>query len=754
MQDERKPDLGGDDYETLEKRVDEMLEETAEKPAKKPKPNKKVDEISPEATSAPPVNSKKISVIQHEDDAADEKVLKINESGGEKTVEEAAAEAAEKSKIKDDDSKSLDVEETTHQDDSTDSEIDIYDSEEDEEEYVNELENDNQELDKSDSEEPEHEESQEQENDQQPEGEVDSDDAESDASTDDGAEEQDDSLTDKAVDDIVAQESDKLLVAEDAELAAAFTEKKSLKQKIKNAFSGWWNNKKARYGTLAGLIVIVIATFIVPVSRYFVLNSVGIRAALTMTVLDESTTQPLKNVSVSVGTISGKTDKEGKVRLKGLRLGKAKVVVSKRAFAEFSKDITLGWGSNPQGSLNMKPTGTQYTFNVVDFLSDKAIKGVEASSGESSAISDEKGKILLTIDKNNDQDELEVLLKLEGFRDETLKINADTKDAQAVKMVTARKHVFISKRSGKFDIYKVDIDGKNEQLLLAGSGKERDDMVLVPHPTENSLALVSTRDGKYNKDGYLLSGLFIIDLEDGVPTKLTESERVQIVEWVKGRLIYVEITSGASAANPRRHKLMSYDYKNDQTKELAASNYFNDVLVAAGKLYYAPSSAYQSGTSTFFYQIESDGTNRQTILDKEVWNAFRTNYETLTLSVQEKWYEFKLGQSKPFSLSGAPATTINRLYVDSEDGKNSLWVEERDGKGVLLNYDTANKKDSELQKISGLKNPVRWLTNRIVIYRISTPNETADYVMNLDGGAAVKVRDVTNTAGIDSWYYY
>jgi len=751
MQDERKPDLGGDDYEMLEKRVDDMLESPDPKPEKKPKSSKSPKKTNSEPASAPPVNAKKIAVFHHEDESetANEKVIKINESNGDKSVEEAAAEAAENTNtIDESDSQSEDdaAAEQVQEEIEPDLTEDLNEAKAN---VVDETEKSGEQLSTDESSEKSGSEIDETDSSEESQEKVDSSDDDNDELN-----EQDDPLTEKAVDDIVAQESDKLLAAEDAELAAAFSKKPSFIQKLKNFFDNWWINKKARYFTLIGFAVIILATFIVPVSRYFVLNTLGVRAALTMTVLDESTTQPLKNVTVSVGSISQKTDKEGKVKLNNLRLGKTRVIVAKRAFAEFSKDVTLGWGSNPQGSVNIKPAGTQYTINVSEFLSGKAVQGVEASSGESSALSDDKGKILLTIDENNDQDELEVLLKHDGFRDENLKINADTKAVMVVKMVSSKKHVFISKRSGKFDVYKVDIDGKNEQLLLAGTGKERDDIVLVAHPTENLIALVSTRDGKYNKDGYLLSGLFIIDLDDGAPSKMTESERVQIVEWVKGRLVYVEIIAGASGANPRRHRLMSYDNKNDQSKELAASNYFNDVLVAAGKLYYAPSSAYQGGNSTLFYQIESDGTNRQTILDKEVWNAFRTNYETLTLSVQEKWYEHKIGQSKPTLLAGAPATTINRLYVDSDDGKNSLWVEERDGKGVLLSYDTSSKKDTELQKISGLKNPVRWLTNRIVIYRISTPSETADYAMSLDGGGAVKIRDVTNTGGIESWYYY
>jgi hypothetical protein len=766
MQDERKPDLGGSDYDELEKRVDEMLEPAVEAP----KSDEKQQPATPQ--SAPKVKgAKKIAITHHEDEPKPEDVVTIPEAEAGKTVEEAAAEAVAAKKPKKvaithyDDSGTQQSEaapetpetETVPVLEATD-EDEI--SAEPEDEITEELldESNDEAVEDADEEECS-EETREEVVEESPEADPETPEAEevpvADDTPEDLPDELDDPLTAKAIDDIVAAEGDKVLEAEDAEIAQAFSgEKQSFKQKVKTFFAAWWHNKKARYGTLIAIALSVVVAGIIPTSRYFVLNNVGVRAGLSVTVFDESTTQPLKNVTVSIGSVSQKTDKDGKAKLSGLKLGKAKLVVGKRAFAENTKQLTLGWGSNPQGDIKLTPTGSQYTFSTTDFLSGKAVQGVEASSGEASAIADDKGKIVLTIDKNDDRDEIDVTLKLDGYREETRKINADTKDEQAVKMVTARKHVFISKRGGKFDVYKVDIDGQNEQLVLAGTGKERDDMVLVPHPTENLVALVSTRDGKYNKEGYLLSSLQIIDLADNAATNLAESERVQVVDWLKGRLVYVEISAGASAANPRRHRLMSYDFKNDQNKELATSNYFNDVLVATGRLYYAPSSAYQNGASTYFYQIESDGTNRQTILTEEVWNALRTNYETITLSVQQKWYSLTLGQGKPNKLDGAPATTVNRLYVDSPDGKNSLWTEERDGKGVLLNYDVASKKDAELKKLSGLKNPIRWLTDRIIVYRISTPSETADYTMSLDGGESVKIRDVTNTSSIENWYYY
>ncbi len=560
---------------------------------------------------------------------------------------------------------------------------------------------------------------------------------------------------DEAVSDIVREESDTVLAKEDEDIGKAFVPAPTphgFIAKLKSLVKRWWSNPKARWATLAGIVVGLLIIFAVPTSRYFVLNTVGVRAAVQMVVLDEGTQQPLKNVQVSIDGKSGETDSDGKVRVAGVKLGNNNLHVEKVAFAPYDRTVTLGWGSNPLGDIALKPTGAQYTFNVSEFLSEKPLSKVEAVSGLASAVANEQGEIVLTVDVK-DEERLDVTLNKENFRSEKRTIATKNKEVQKVAMVPAKKHVFISKRSGKFDLYKIDVDGKNEELLLPGSGTERDDIVIAPHADQSVVALVSTRENQRNDNGFLLSNLQTVDVETGENTEVAASERVQIVDWVGDRLVYVQIDEGVSANSPRRHRLMSYDYKKAESNELATSNYFNDVMVAKNTVYYAPSSANQNG-KTYFYRINPDGSNPQTILDKEVWNIFRVDYDKLNLAVGQKWYEYTLGDGAATQLDGAPGDPKNKLFRDDAEKKRSLWVDQRDGKGVLLSYDTTTKQDKIVKTQSGLRNPINWLQNDYAIYRINTDQETADYVLNLAGGQPRKIQDVTNTGGIDRWYYY
>jgi hypothetical protein len=562
--------------------------------------------------------------------------------------------------------------------------------------------------------------------------------------------------TAQTVDEIISNESDELLAAHDqatsekpAEVPVA---NKSSKPR-RNIFSAWWHSKLWRTVTLAVLFVGLAAVAAFPTSRYLALNAFGVRVSASVTVFDNTTGQPLKNAEFVVAGKSAKTDSEGTVKLGDLKLGPSTLTVKKPAFAEVSQPVTLGWGSNPLGEFKLKAVGNQYKFQVVDFLSKKPISKAEISSGEANSRSNEKGEVVLTVPQT-DTEKLEVLVSADSYRNEKREIKIDQKDVVTVEMAPSRKHAFISKRSGTFDVYKVDIDGKNEEKILSGTGREQTEtMALSQHPSKDLAALVSSRENIRNSDGFLLSSLTIIDLKDNSTNKVAQSERIQLVDWIGNKLIYVKISEGASAASTDRHRLVSYDLESNKETELASTNYFNDVLAANGSIYYSPAS-YNVNGSVGLFKINAEGNNRKTIYDKEVWNIIRSSYDKLSISMGSEWFDLNLSNDNLDRTGGPPANQKSRLYVPSSDGSRSLWTEERDGKGALLSYDVSTKEDKVLLAEAGLKNPIQWLNSKYITYRVNTPQEIADYVLNTEGGSPLKIRNVTDTAGIDRWYYY
>lgn len=567
----------------------------------------------------------------------------------------------------------------------------------------------------------------------------------------------DDPETSQAIDDIIANDADQILGIEDAKKEAAspviVPQKSGKKEKKDNFFKLWFATPLYRNLTIIVVLALIGVAAAMPSSRYFVLNKSGVRASTSLKVLDEKTDLPLKNVEVSVSGVSAKTDADGNATISGIQLGAQNVVIKKPAFSEVSKTVVFGWGSNPLGEFSLTPVGTQYTFVLNDFVSGKPVQKGEVSYGESTANFNDKGEAVLTV-PNVGESEIEIQITSENYRTEKVKVSTDEKKTQNIQLVPAKKHIFVSKRSGKFDLYKAYIDGKNEEVLLAGSGIERQDsLAIAPHPSRDVVAFASSRENVRNQDGYLLTTLLIIDNESKEVTKVGQSERIQIVDWIGDRLVYVKIAQGASEASSDRHRLMSYDISSNTEKELASTNYFNDVLSVNGSIYYSPA-LYKVNGSVGLYKINADGTNKKTVFQKEVWNLFRTSYDKVSMSVGQDWYELALANDSLAKVGGAPTVLKSRVYVASPDAKQSVWIDERDGKSVLISYLSDTKADKVLQTQSGIKNPVRWLDNDHIVYRVSNGQETADYVLSLSGGEPKKIKDVTNTAGIDRWYYF
>lgn len=332
-------------------------------------------------------------------------------------------------------------------------------------------------------------------------------------------------------------------------------------------------------------------------------------------------------------------------------------------------------------------------------------------------------------------------------------MSSSNKQKVSVKLTPDHKLIFISKRTGTFGVYSIDADGKNENLVLAGTGKESQDINLAPHPIADVAVLVSTRDGKRAEDSSSLQSLLFINATDKSTKPVIESTQIRLIDWVGSRIVYVYMVPGAGDQDPGRYKLMSYDYVSGDNRQLALANYFNDVVSVSGKIYYSPASAFQNGVNVGTFVVQPDGSGKQPVITQEAWNVLRTSYDKLTLAVQQDWYEYTIGSNQATKLSGQPSNTNSRIYSNNPAGSHSVWVDSRDGKGTLVVYDTAAKTESVLFAQSGVRGPVRWLNDTAFIFRIASQSETADYVVSIAGGVPKKISDVTNTTGIDRWTY-
>lgn len=554
-----------------------------------------------------------------------------------------------------------------------------------------------------------------------------------------------DEATDEAVEDIMKTEGDEALQAQDAKAEAPVVVKLNRWERFKSSWRAWWKDPRKRYATIVGLVVIIAAIAIVPVARTFALNLIGIRGSVAVKVLDGTTGLPLKNVTVAIAGQTGETASNGSVVLRHVRLGDQTLTAQKVAFSGLTKKISVSMGRTTVPAISLKAVGTQFTFVITDYVSGKAVPTAEVTSGQASARADKTGKAVLTV-QPSDKTSFSVRVSAKNYRTAKQTIIAGAKVSQTVVLVPSGQEVFVSKQSGKYDLYKADIDGKNRKLLLAGTGNETANLSLSVSPDGSTAALVSTRDNQRDSDGYLLSTLTLVDVDTGSTLTLEHAENVGLLGWSGDRLVYQLTVAGASAANPNRQRIISYDYVAHKRLQLASANYFSGMVLVSSDVYYAVSNT-DPDVSPSFGKIGVDTTGKQTLANQEVWTVVRAGYSTISLQTPGGWLNYTVGSSatKP---GVAPDSYQSRQYLTSGDGVHGLWIDNRDGKGVLVAYDIQAAKDSVVTSRAGLGTPVRWLNNQTVIFRVTTDQETADYAVSLVGGQPHKITDVTATAGL------
>lgn len=559
----------------------------------------------------------------------------------------------------------------------------------------------------------------------------------------------DDPKTDQAVDDIIAKESDDLLELQSREQPPALMPaQRSLWKKLRRFLAAWWENKWARWITIILFAIVLITAAIIPKSRYAMLNTLGMRSSASVQVLDNTTQLPLKNVSVTLGDKKVRTNINGVATFTGLKLGPRKLTIKRIAFAPHNQPVTIGWGSNPLGTYKLEAVGTQYSITVTDYLSGKPLEGAEAESDQGNALADKKGKLVLTVD-DTDVLSLTVRIRAEGYRTETVMLNAEMALRSKQPLVPAQKTVFISKQSGTYDLYSIDLDGKNRKLLLAGTGNESGNMSLVVSSDSNKAALVSQRENIRDSGGFLLYTLTFVNIAQGTSMAIDRAQQIQPVDWLGNRLVYRSTIAGASAANPQRNRLISYNHETNARVQLAAANQFNAVTSAGGWIYYGASSTDPRATLGLF-RIKSDGAARERLSEKEVWTALRSTYSSLSIQAPDGWYAHAIN-SKELTKAVAPPNFASYMFAEKPQGGASAWLDTRDGKGVLLLQDSGGQNKALTSQV-GLTYPVHWAGEKAVVYRLVTAGETAEYAVSPNGGDPRKITDVSPVYGYAQVY--
>lgn len=552
----------------------------------------------------------------------------------------------------------------------------------------------------------------------------------------------------KAVDDIVAHESDDALKAEVGEgppqskIKKADNKPKSIKR------------KKHPLKFLVFLIFIALLAIVVyPKSRYFLLERFGIKADVQVSVVDNSTNTPVNNAQVTIGTVTAKTDKHGVAKLSKVTIGPTQLVIDKPAYENYSQNVSIGFGNNKLTEVRTVPIGQQYSFVLRDYLSDKPIEGVEASSGEFSAMSDSNGRVKIPIDIKG-KDDFDIKFIKEDYRIDEYRLPTTTNTETNYQLVASRKHVYLSKDDDRYNIYSVDLDGKNQKLILKGTGNEGDGLRMYNNPLSNALALTSTRNSQKNKSGEIMVNLTVLDYGVGKVYDSITSDNIQVIGWVGNKLIYVYEPQDSKPDALDRHKLVSYDFKTDTQKELAVANYFNDVKIVGQNIYFARSSQ-NIANKVGLVRSSADGTSQETVVGSEVNKIYRQGYNNLVVTSYDKWLNIDLSSGNVTMLTTKPSDLSNKIFIDSPNKQTALFTKNQNNIDQLLNYLPTSNEEQLLSSIEGSSYPIYWLNETDVIFRVKEQQGYFDYIVSTEGGDSKRLaEEVYPEQSVDEWYYY
>lgn len=498
-------------------------------------------------------------------------------------------------------------------------------------------------------------------------------------------------------------------------------------------------------GSVGALLLLL---FIVPFTRWPILNAIGLRGTVKITVLQQGSQRPVENASVQLANgVRTTTNKKGIAIFSHEKLGKVQLLVQKDGYGDLATSITNGLGtSHPK--LLLKAIGIKLDVDVTNWLSDAPVAGATVSYGKSTATSDGNGRASLIIPPT-DKVQIEILVSAPSYLNKTVKTNVSAASRE-VSLVASQKDYFISKRDGKFDIFSSNLDGSDQQKIVEATGKEDSSLLqFTVNRTNTQAILVATRDGTIT-NGKIVAGIYKIDLVKATLQKIDEGSDVQLLDWTDSGITYLKSVPSLKYDDPGLSRLMNYNAATGKLVELAQANYFSVAVTAQNKVFYLPADAYRAVEGGVLTSKDLVGGAKRTYLESKVINyGARTTYNTLGLVDSSNVnYELQINTGVTKAVDKRPGSSL--AFAISPDGQQTAWTDQRDGQGALLASPTKNITEKTIAKAGGLMAPIRFITNDLIVVRIVTSQETADYVVSVTTGKMAKVVDVSNIGAVST----
>lgn len=492
-----------------------------------------------------------------------------------------------------------------------------------------------------------------------------------------------------------------------------------------NRLQKFWASYKSKKKLSTPLTILALAAILlgIPATRYPILGMV-IKQDVQFSVTDSTTHVPISGAEVTLGSKTAKTDGEGKATVKAAKLGKTQAKVAKKYYNDFTQNITVGLKKPASPTaFTLEATGRQVPIHIINKITGANLAGVTLKVSDTEAQTDKNGEatLVLPADKSN----MDGMLTLTGYNNLGVKV---TVSQLAVKentfaLTPAGKVYFLSKKTGKIDVVKSDLDGSNRQTVLAGTGSEEDtNTVLLASRDWKYLALQSRREGDKPR-------LYLIDTSSDKLTEMDSGDAAFTpVGWHDHDFVYKVFRNNVLAWQSKGSGLKAYNAENQQLTTIdetqaegsSVNDYAGEILenvyILKGSIVYTKrwlasySSVYRlAGKRMSVYSVKPNGANKQLVKDFDIGN---NGYISAVLSEPEEVYfsvtsssttyyaykDDKLAESK--DVNAESFSKFYATFLQSPSGQSTFWYEPRDGKNSLFTGNASGEGGKEIASLS------------------------------------------------------
>lgn len=504
--------------------------------------------------------------------------------------------------------------------------------------------------------------------------------------------------------------------------------------------SGWLKFLDTKRGqwlfALGALALVLTVVFSIPDTRYAVLGTV-VKKPVTITVLDNRTKKPVSDATVVVGSQQLKTNAQGQIKLT-LPVGFKQIEAQKKYYQADSRTITVRlMASQPEFTLNLAAIGNQVSVKVTNRVTGKPLAKANLEVLGTTATTSDSGEatIVLPVKKTSEA----VTIKLSGYND----LKADIKNTEEAgkntfALVPAGKIYFLSKRSGKIDVMKSNLDGSDAKVVMAGTGRE----------FESQTVLLASRDWKYlalksRRDNADQAKLYFISTATDKFSVMDEGDKVDFtpVGWSDEHFVYSVFRGGLQYYEAGRTAIKSFNAKTNQLKTLDQSraagnnndytgeNLGTPVVVKDRVVYLKDWSASLPPSLTdkqmTINSIMPNGNAGHVVksFSEGTGNYFGSTrlyspselYLTAYLDNKASYYEYENDQVSSSTEAGAiNYDSFYPTYLQSPSGQRVLWYEPRDGTNTLFSGDSNAGQAKQLVSSSEFA-PYGWFSDDYVL---------------------------------------